>query len=71
MQLVFIISGPGEARPRGYKTFFMLNSTEQEIFPASTFVGILTFMNRKNSILSLSESEKKAAFLDIFILLSI
>ena len=24
----------GESRPRGYKTFFMLNSVEHEIFPA-------------------------------------
>ena len=23
-----------KTRPRGYKTFFMLNSTEQEIYPA-------------------------------------
>ena len=52
------------ARPRGYQIFFMLNSTEHKIFPAHnvkmpTIVGILTFMSRKkNSILSLSESEK-------------
>ena len=36
-----------------------------------TIVGILTFMSRKNSILGLSESEKKAEFLGIFILMSI
>ena len=35
----------------------------------STFVGILTFMSRKNSILGLSEPEK-AEFLNIFILLN-
>ena len=35
-----------------------------------TIVGILTFMSRKNSILSLSEPEN-AEFLDIFILMSI
>ena len=35
-----------------------------------TIVGILTFRSRKNSILSLSESEK-AEFLDIFIFMSI
>ena len=35
-----------------------------------TIVGILTFMNRKNSILGLSEP-KNAEFLDIFILMSI
>ena len=31
-----------------------------------TVVGILTFMSRKNSILGLSEPEKKTEFLDIF-----
>ena len=45
---------------RGYKTFFMLNSTRHENFPAKnvkmpTIVGILTFVSRKNSILGLSE----------------
>ena len=35
-----------------------------------TTVGILTFKNRKNSILGLSEP-KNAEFLDIFILMSI
>ena len=34
-----------------------------------TIVGILTFMSRKNSILGLFEPEKKAEFLDIFILI--
>ena len=54
----------GITRPRGYKTFSMLNSTEHEIFPAHkcvkipTIVGILTFMSGKNSILGLSEPEK-------------
>ena len=33
-----------------------------------TIVGILTFVNRKNSILGLSDS-KKAEFLDIFLYL--
>ena len=47
-------------RPRGYKTFLMLNSTEHERFPAHnvkmpTVVGILTFMSRKNNIPGLSE----------------
>ena len=50
-------------RPRGYKTFFMLNSAEHEIFPAHTTVGISTFMSRKNSILALSELEKMLNFL--------
>ena len=36
-----------------------------------TIVGILTFMSRKNSILVLSESEKKLNFLIIFILMSV
>ena len=35
-----------------------------------TMVGILTFMSRKISILSLTESEKKTEFLDLFILTS-
>ena len=42
-------------RRRGYKTFFMLNSTEHEIYPfillinvkMPTIVGILTFISRK------------------------
>ena len=54
--------------PQGYKTFFMLNSTEHEIFPTHnvkmpTIVGILTCISGKNSILSLSEPNK-ADFLD-------
>ena len=49
--------------PRGYKTLFMLNSIDHEIFlfinvKMPKIVGILTFMNRKNSIISLSESKK-------------
>ena len=64
------------SRPRGYKTFSMLNSTEHEIFllinvKMPTIVGILTFMSRKNSIIGLSELEKVSEFLDIFILMSI
>ena len=39
--------------PRGYKTFFMLNSAEHKIYPAHnvkmpTIVGILTFISRIN-----------------------
>ena len=49
----------------------MLKSAKHEIFPAQKcknannllFMGILTFMSRKNSILSLSEPEKKLNFL--------
>ena len=53
----------------------MLNSTEHEIFllidvKMPTIVGILTFMSKKNSILSLSEPEKNAEFVDIVILMS-
>ena len=36
-----------------------------------TTVGILAFTSGKNSILGLSEPEKKAEFLDIFILIII
>ena len=36
-----------------------------------TIVGILTFMNRKNSIISLSEPKKNDEFPGIFILMSI
>ena len=48
---------------RAYKTFFMLNSIEHEIFlllnvKMPTVVGILTFMSGKNSILCLSEPKK-------------
>ena len=56
-------------RPRGYKTFSMLNSTEHDIFLLFINV-ILTFVNRENSISSLPESEKPE-FLDILILISI
>ena len=40
--------------PEVIKLFFMLNSTECEIYPAhnakmSTIVGILTFISRKNT----------------------
>ena len=49
--------------PRGYKTFFMLNSIEYEFFPAHkcklpTIVGIFTFMSGKNSILGLPEPKE-------------
>ena len=49
---------------RGYKTFFMLNSTEHEIFfqlinvKMPTVVGILTCMSGKNTILGLIEPKK-------------
>ena len=34
---------------RGYKTFFMLNSAEHEIYPAQTITGILTFSSLINT----------------------
>ena len=45
--------------------FFLLKNVKMP-----TFVGILTFMSGKNSILGLSEP-KKAEVLDFFILMSI
>ena len=50
-------------RARGYKTFFMLHSTEHEISPLinvkmPTIVGILTCMSGKNNILGLTEPKK-------------
>ena len=74
-----------EIWPRGYKTYFMLNSAEHEILNAykykeiwlifgsdkprmlfvpliivkmPTIVGILTFMSRKNVMLSCVKHEK-------------
>ena len=40
-----------ETRPQGYKTFFMLNSAEHEIYPANKClnVGILTFISMINT----------------------
>ena len=48
--------------------FFMLSSTEHELFllinvKMPIMVGILTFMNRNNSILGLSEPKKKPNFM--------
>ena len=52
-------------RPRGHKTFSMLNSNKHGIFPAhQQLLAFLTFMSGKNNILDLSEP-KKAEFLDI------
>ena len=63
--------------PRGYETFSMLNSAEHDFFPThkcsnanNCWVGILTFMSRKNRIIGLSEPEK-TKFLDLFKLMSI
>ena len=59
---------------RGYKPFFMLNSTEHDFFllinvKMPTIVGILTCMSGKINILCLTEPKNE--FLDIFILMSI
>ena len=65
---------PSKTWPQGYKTFFMLNSTEQFFLLINvkmpTIIDILTFMSEKNSILGLSEP-KKAEVIYIFILMSI
>ena len=45
-------------RPRGYKTFSSMKFFLLLNVKMPTIVGILTFMSRKNSILSLSEPEK-------------
>ena len=42
--------------------FFQLTNVKMP-----TIVGILTFMSRKNSIIGLSEPEKKNEFIDSFI----
>ena len=44
---------------------------QKHLLSSSPFVGILTFTSRKNSIIGLSEPEKKSEFLDIFIPMSI
>ena len=49
--------------PQVYKTFFMLNSAEHDFFllinvKMPSIVGILKFMSKKNSILSLYDPEK-------------
>ena len=52
-----------QTRPRGYKTFFILNSAEHEIYPAHnvkmpTIVGILTFI----SVINKRPERPKARF---------
>ena len=49
-----MVDAKKDTRPLSYKTFFMVNSIEHEIFPVKMY-GILMFMSRKNSILGLSE----------------
>ena len=53
------------AGPEVIKLFFMLNLAEHDFFPAhnvemSTTVGTVTFISRKNNILSLHEHVSKA-----------
>ena len=59
-------------RPRGYKTFFMLNSTEHGICllinVKMLIVGILTLVSGKNSILGLSEPRKAEFFYILYLL---
>ena len=61
--------------PRGYQTFFMLNSSEHDFFllinvEMLTNDGILKFISEKKNIQGLSEP-KTAEFLDTVILMSI
>ena len=65
-----------KSRPRDYKKKSLLTQLIMEFFllvnvKISTNAGILTFMNRKNSTVSLYEPEKRPESLDIFILMSI
>ena len=46
--------------------FFLLTNVNMP-----TIAGILTFISGKNSIIGISEPEKKTDFLDIFIFMSI
>ena len=44
--VINLVLSPPRAWPRGYTTFFMLNSAEHQIYPAhNSFVGILVFMS--------------------------
>ena len=56
---------------RGYKTFFMFNSTEHEIYFAHnvkmpTVVGILTFISMINTTYETLEASKKLLHLSVF-----
>ena len=57
--------------PQGYKTFFIINSTEHEIFPAHnvkmpTIVGILTFISRISTTSSVGSRKKSLIFHILF-----
>ena len=62
---ISFLSANQKPGPEVIKLFFLLINVKM-----LQIVGILTFMNGKNSILGLSEP-KKAEFLDSFILMSI
>ena len=64
-EIIFLLGfqSDTQTRPRGYKTFFMLNSAEHKFYTAHKYgngqkllkfqvVGILTFMSRINFSLS-------------------
>ena len=60
------LTAPLEFWTQCYKTFFMLNSTEHEFFLVHKCKNTNIY-EQKNSVIGLSESEKKTEFLDIFI----
>ena len=64
---------PSHTMPRSYKKFSCSNQLKFFLVinvKMPTTSGILTFLNRKNSILGLSEPEN-AEFLDIFRVMSV
>ena len=75
-EALFSIRRISETGPEVIKHFSCSTQLSMKFFllinvKIPSIVGILTIMSRKNSILGLSESEKKAEFLDLFILMSI
>ena len=57
--------------PQGYKTFFIINSTEHEIYPAHnvkmpTIVAILTFISRISTTSSVGSRKKSLIFHILF-----
>ena len=46
-----------QIRPRGYKSFFMLNSAEHEISPAHKCLNASSY-EQENNVLGLNEPEK-------------
>ena len=51
-------NAPSDIRPRGYKTFFMLNSAEHDNFPANN-LKLLTIAN--SFLLNIAEHENFSA----------